>query len=350
MVSQPLVEATRDATSLLLRTEGLAKHYAVHRGLTDVFRGRQAGHVRALDGVDISVERGSTVAVVGESGSGKTTLARLILMLETPTAGLVEFEGSNLASLSPRGLRQIRQRMQAVFQDPASSLNPRQRVWDIVSHPLKTHGRVTSRADRIRQASELLELVELRSEDGRRLPHQFSLGQRQRIAIARAVALRPALIVADEPVSALDVSVQAQILNLLARLQKELGLSYVFISHDLRVVRHLSHWVYVMYGGRVVEEGPVDQIFEEPHHPYTQALLAAVPRVGTSPVVPVQGEPLNPRHVPVGCRFQSRCPYVRPECCESEPALDSVGATHASRCLVPLHQRQQSVPQEQVAE
>src|SRR5439155_1330654 len=180
-----------------------------------------------------------------------TTLARQILLLEHPTAGTVEFEGKNLALLNPRELRRMRQGMQAVFQDPASSLNPRQRVWDIVSHPLVTHGRVTGRAERIREASALLEMVELRGEDGRRLPHQFSLGQRQRIAIARAVALRPSLIVADEPVSALDVSVQAQILNLLERLQADLGLSYILISHDLRVVRHLSHWIYVMYGCRV---------------------------------------------------------------------------------------------------
>ena len=274
-------------TDVLLRAEGLRKHYPVPGTTGDRLRGRVPEPVRALDGVDIEVLRGESVAVVGESGSGKTTLARAILMLERPDAGRIELDGVDLLAASGRQLRASRRQVQAVFQDPASSLNPRRRVWDLVTHPLWTHRVARGRRERRAAAVELLEMVELRAADAERLPHEMSLGQRQRIAIARALALRPALIVADEPVSALDVSVQAQILVLLERLQGELGLSYVFISHDLRVVRHLCRRLYVMNAGEVVEEGLVEEVFAAPAHPYTRKLLASVPRLAVS----LAGEP-----------------------------------------------------------
>jgi ABC-type glutathione transport system ATPase component len=266
-------------SDVLLRAEGLHKSYAVQGTARERILRQTPPPVRALVGVDIEVARGESVAVVGESGSGKTTLARAILMLERPDAGRIVLDGVDLLAASSRQLRASRRQVQAVFQDPASSLNPRRRVWDLVTHALWTHGVARGRRQRRAAASELLEMVELRAADADRLPHEMSLGQRQRIAIARALALRPALVVADEPVSALDVSVQAQILVLLERLQGELGLSYVFISHDLRVVRHLCRRLYVMTGGEVVEEGLVDDVFAAPAHPYTQKLLASVPRL-----------------------------------------------------------------------
>jgi oligopeptide/dipeptide ABC transporter ATP-binding protein len=317
----------------LLRVRSLKRHFPVARTLREAVGRDPAEEVRALDGVDIDVGVAETVAVVGESGSGKTTLARCILLLDTPTDGEIEFDGRDLRGLEPREMRLVRRNIQAVFQDPASSLNPRQRVWEIISHPLRTHRVVRGKDARMVAARELLEFVELRPEDGSRFPHQFSLGQRQRIAIARAIALRPKLIIADEPVSALDVSVQAQILNLLDRLQRDLGVSYLFISHDLRVVRHLASRVYVMYGGRVVESAEADKLFEHPVHPYTRALLASVPVMGMPAVVPIAGEPVNPRKLPTGCRFQARCPLVEDECRREEPALERVGGNRRVRCI-----------------
>jgi oligopeptide/dipeptide ABC transporter ATP-binding protein len=317
----------------LLRVTNLKRHFPVGRGLRETARRDPVQQVRALDGVDIDVNVAETVAVVGESGSGKTTLARCILLLDTPTDGEIEFEGRNLQRLARSEIRLVRRNIQAVFQDPASSLNPRKRAWEIVSHPLRTHRVVSGKAARMDAARELLELVELRPEDGLRFPHQFSLGQRQRIAIARAIALRPKLVIADEPVSALDVSVQAQILNLLERLQHDLGLSYLFISHDLRVVRHLARRVYVMYAGRVVESANADALFEHPVHPYTRALLTSVPVMGKTVATPLAGEPANPRMLPRGCRFQARCPLVEDECRREEPALDRVAADRSARCI-----------------
>jgi oligopeptide/dipeptide ABC transporter ATP-binding protein len=301
--------------------------------MADVVRRNPTEQTRALDGVDLHIGAGETVAVVGESGSGKTTLARCILLLDTPTEGEIEFDGKDLRQIAQSEMRVVRRDIQAIFQDPASSLNPRQRVWEIVSHPLRTHRVVSGKAARLQAARELLELVELRAEDATRFPHQFSLGQRQRIAIARAIALRPKLVIADEPVSALDVSVQAQILNLLERLQRDLGLSYLFISHDLRVVRHLARRAYVMYAGRVVEWADTEALFERPVHPYTRALLASVPVMGKPPAPPLLGEPANPRRLPTGCRFQSRCPLVEEACRREEPALELLAGNRSARCI-----------------
>lgn len=321
-----------DAGPPLLEAVGLTKHYKAQSGGLV----RRTMTVPAVDGIDLRVGASQTIAIVGESGSGKTTLSRVLLMLERPTSGEVIFLGRHLEGLKTAALRDVRRQMQAVFQDPASSLNPRQRVWEIVAHPLRTH-RIARGKQARRLADEMLELVELRPGDGDRLPHQLSLGQRQRVAIARALILRPALVIADEPVSALDVSVQAQILGLLQRLQGELGVSYVFISHDLRVVRQISHWVYIVYAGVVVEEGPVESVFSAPQHPYTQLLLASIPQIGRPPPSSsIVAEPAAADAVcAVGCRFQSRCPYAQDVCRAAEPALVGDDAGHANRCAIP---------------
>jgi oligopeptide/dipeptide ABC transporter ATP-binding protein len=321
------------ATNPLLTVSSLKRHFPVTRSVGQTVARQPSESVRALDGVDIEVGAAETVAIVGESGSGKTTLARCVLMLDRPTAGKIQFDGKDLRALGQREMRSVRRDLQAVFQDPASSLNPRQRAWEILTHPLRTHRMVRSRSARMEAARELLELVELRPADASRFPHQFSLGQRQRIAIARAIALRPKLVVADEPVSALDVSVQAQILNLLERLQRDMGVSYLFISHDLRVVRHLARRVYVMYAGKVVEAADTDSLFDRPVHPYTRALLASVPVIGARPVKPLVGEPANPRRLPSGCRFQARCSLVEEACRGTEPELAAITATRSARCI-----------------
>jgi oligopeptide transport system ATP-binding protein len=261
-VSEPLLEVTN-----------LVKHFPVKRGL---LIDREVDRVRAVDEVSLTVARGETLGLVGESGCGKSTLCRTVLQLLEPTSGSVRFEGREIAGLSRRRMRPLRREMQMIFQDPYASLNPRKRVGQIVGDPLKRQG-VASGADLRRRVYELLERVGLSTEHYNRYPHEFSGGQRQRIGIARALALRPKLVVADEPVSALDVSIRAQIVNLLDDLQDELGLTYVFVAHDIGVVRHVSDRIAVMYEGKIVEEGPADQVCEHPSHPYTKKLLAAVP-------------------------------------------------------------------------
>jgi oligopeptide/dipeptide ABC transporter ATP-binding protein len=295
--------------------------------------------VRAVDGVTFDVERGTTLALVGESGCGKTTTGRLVLRLLEPTAGSVRFEGRELQTFSAAELRSLRRRVQIIFQDPFSSLDPRMTTADIVSEGLEIHGMV-ARRERIEKVAALLEQVGLSRHDMRKFPHQFSGGQRQRIGIARALATGPELVVCDEAVSALDVSIQAQILNLLKDLQAELGLTYLFISHDLNVVRYIADKVAVMYLGQIVELAPTEEIFTNPQHPYTKALLAAVPSVDPDekPTVHVQGDVPSPAHPPQGCRFHTRCAQATPECTAYEPRLTELRPGHLAQacpCFVP---------------
>ena len=302
-------------------------------GLTKHFRTR-AGLVRAVDGVSFSLAKGETLALGGESGCGKSTTARLVLRLIEPTAGTVAFEGQEVTSLSSSALRKLRRRMQIVFQDPFASLNPRMTVGDTLDEPLLIHhyGNATRRRERV---AELLTLVGLSPEHMRRFPHEFSGGQRQRIGIARALALEPALVVCDEPVSALDVSVQAQIINLLQDLQQELGLAYLFISHNLGVVHHIADRVAVMYLGRIVELAGRNDLFARPLHPYTRALLTAIPRPDPSQKLARQlsaGDVPSPLNPPPGCHFHTRCPFAIDRCRTEVPALRSVAEGQLSAC------------------
>jgi len=316
------------AAPAVLRAEGLVKRFEVGRGLF----GRARGVVSAVDGVSLAVAPGQTLAVVGESGCGKSTLARLLLRLIEPDAGRIELDGQDLRALDERALLRARRQVQMVFQDPFGSLNPRMSAGDTLAEPLRLHAVVpaSERATRVRR---LLDQVGLPAEAAQRYPHEFSGGQRQRLAIARALAAGPKLLVCDEPVSALDVSIQAQILNLLADLQHELGLAYVFISHDLAVVRQVATEVAVMYLGRFVETGPASQVFARPRHPYTQALLGAVPvadpaRRGTRVVL--GGDVPSPLEPPPGCRFHTRCPHADERCRQEAPPLPA--EAHAVAC------------------
>ncbi|GIF01229.1 ABC transporter ATP-binding protein [Paractinoplanes rishiriensis] len=319
--------------SPILSARGLVKHYPLMRGV--VFRTRY-GEVRAVDGVDLDLGRGRTLGVVGESGCGKSTMARLLTRLETPTAGDITFDGERLAGLSRAGVRQFRRRVQLIFQDPYSSLDPRRTVGDLVAEPFRIHRDVLPRRDVRPQVQELLEVVGLDPDHLNRYPHQFSGGQRQRISIARALALRPQVIVCDEPVSALDVSVQAQVINLLAKLQKDFGLSYVFIAHDLSVVRHICDRVAVMYLGRVVETGSEQEVYDHPTHPYTQALLSAAPDPDPDRRRPqrivLTGDVPSPANPPSGCRFRTRCWKSQQRCTDEDPALKRRARPHADAC------------------
>ncbi|CAH0185703.1 ABC transporter ATP-binding protein [Roseomonas sp. CECT 9278] len=298
----------------LLELDGLVKRFPVRDAL-----GRRAGAVHAVDGVSLSVAQGEVLAIVGESGCGKSTLGRLMLNLITPDAGSVRFGGDDLVKLSPAALRAKRRDMQLILQDPFASLDPRMTVEQAVAEPLRLH-RIVPRDQERAEVAGLLSRVGLRPELARRWPHEFSGGQRQRVAIARALASRPKLIVGDEPVSALDVSVQAQVVNLLGDLIRDLGLTFVLISHDLGVVRHVADRVAVMYLGRIVEEGPAEAVLSAPRHPYTRALLAAVPGHGTK-APPIDGDVPSPIAPPPGCRFHTRCPFAEAACREAAPAL-----------------------------
>jgi oligopeptide/dipeptide ABC transporter ATP-binding protein len=310
----------------LLEAHGLTKHFPIREG----FFGRRM--LRAVDGVDLDVREGETLGVVGESGCGKSTLARLLIGLLEPTAGEVRYDGHTLAETHKK---QLRRDVQIVFQDPYSSLNPRMSAGEIVERPLIIHD-LGSAAERRQRVADLFQAVGLSPTYTSRYPHEFSGGQRQRIAIARALASGPRVILADEPTSSLDVSVQSKILNLLSQLQETLNLTYVFISHDMRVVRHLCDRVAVMYLGRIVELAPTEELFENPQHPYTRALLSAVPglrpRGRRQATVNVEGEPPSPLHPPTGCRFHPRCPWAIDVCREQEPALRITESGHMAAC------------------
>jgi oligopeptide transport system ATP-binding protein len=317
--------------SALLEVEDLAKHYEVKRGL--VF-GRSVGAVKAVDGISFTVERGETLALVGESGCGKSTTARLVLRLIEPSGGSVRFEGTDITEMRGEPLRKLRRRMQIVFQDPFASLNPRMTVGDILEEPLLVHG-IGDKASRRARVNQLLGLVGLAPYHVQRYPHEFSGGQRQRIGIARALAVEPALVVCDEPVSALDVSIQAQVVNLLKDLQARLGLSYLFIAHDLAVVKHMADRVAVMYLGRIVEIAGKEALFANPRHPYTRTLLAAIPRPDPHREMARQipgGDVPSPMNPPPGCHFHTRCPFATERCREESPSLRAMADGHKVAC------------------
>ena len=318
----------------LLKVTDLVKHFAAEQG---VLAGRLGPQVKAVDGVSFEVEHGKTLGLVGESGCGKSTTGRCIMRLTMPTSGAVEFEGRDVLKLRGRDLKAFRRQVQFIFQDPYASLNPRFTIGEIVSEPLVIHG-IGTRHERTAKARELLDTVGLSPEHISRYPHEFSGGQRQRIGIARALALQPKLIVCDEPVSALDVSVQAQVLNLLERLQDEFDLTYLFIAHDLSVVQHVSDHVAVMYLGRIVESADWHALYDAPSHPYSQSLLSAVPlpdpeaQRGRERIV-LAGDPPSPIDPPSGCRFHTRCPIAEfPICSERDPELIEVAPGHRAAC------------------
>ncbi|MFF9015917.1 ABC transporter ATP-binding protein [Streptomyces sp. NPDC014870] len=307
----------------ILEVRDLYKHYPLTRGI--VIK-KQVGAVKAVDGVDFDLRAGETLGIVGESGCGKSTVAKMLVNLERPTSGAIRYKGDDITTLSPKALRAVRRNIQMVFQDPYTSLNPRMTVGDIIGEPYEIHPEVAPKGDRRRKVQDLLDVVGLNPEYINRYPHQFSGGQRQRIGIARGLALQPEIIVADEPVSALDVSVQAQVVNLLEKLQDEFSLSYVFIAHDLSIVRHISDRVGVMYLGRIVEIGTDSQIYDHPTHPYTQALLSAVPvpdpdaREHRERII-LSGDVPSPANVPSGCRFRTRCWKAQERCALEVPLL-----------------------------
>jgi oligopeptide/dipeptide ABC transporter ATP-binding protein len=317
----------------ILRVENLVKHFPIRKGLLK----RTVGVVHAVDGVDLEVRRGETLGLVGESGCGKSTLARTVLKLIEPTSGTIVVNGRDITRFKRKQMRPIRRELQIVFQDPYASLNPRMTVRNIVGEPLKIHGLASDRSERNNRVAELLRTVGLSPEHANRFPHEFSGGQRQRIGVARALALNPQLLILDEPVSALDVSIRAQVVNLLESLQGEFGLSYLFVAHDLSIVRHVSDRVAVMYLGKIVEIGTRDQVYERPTHPYTQALLSAVPiesphQRGKRQRIVLEGDVPSPVDPPSGCHFRTRCWKAQEICAEVEPPLENRGFDHPSAC------------------
>ena len=325
--------------SALIEVRDLVKHFPLTEG---IIRQKRVGAVHAVDGLSFDVRQGETLGIVGETGCGKSTIARLLLRLLEPTSGSVTFDGREISHLSRRDMRPLRREMQMIFQDPYSSLNPRRTVGSIVAEPFSVHGLATDGAERKRAVQELMENVGLNPEHYNRYPHEFSGGQRQRIGVARAIALRPKLIVADEPVSALDVSIQAQILNLLRRLQRELGLTMIFIAHDLSVVRYMCDRIAVMYLGKIVELATAEELYAHPRHPYTSALLSAVPvpdpAIGAARRRQIlSGDLPSPSDPPTACRFHTRCPkFVRGHCDVDEPLLEPEAGGNLAACHYPL--------------
>jgi oligopeptide/dipeptide ABC transporter ATP-binding protein len=333
----------------LVDVRSVKTYFPIRRGLLQ----RQVGQVHAVDDVTFSVQEGETLGLVGESGCGKSTLGRTIVRLLEPTEGEVIFEGRDISKLGTRKLRPLRREMQMVFQDPYASLNPRKRVGSIIGTPLKIHG--VDKSERRQRVQELLETVGLSPEHYNRFPHEFSGGQRQRIGVARALALHPKLIVADEPVSALDVSIQSQMLNLLDDLQKELSLTYIFIAHDLGVVRHVSNRIAVMYLGKLVELSPAEELYQRPIMPYTEALLSAVPipdpdLSAERERIVLQGDVPSPINPPSGCRFHPRCRYMTDICREVEPPLTHYGNGHLAACHHPLNVDKETLARATVSE
>ena len=328
--------SSRNGGDPLVEVRNLKKYFPIRKGLLQ----REVGRVHAVDDVTFAVREGETLGLVGESGCGKSTLGRTVVRLLEPTEGVVLFEGRDISSLGTRALRPLRRQMQMVFQDPYASLNPRKRVGSIIGTPLKIHG--VEKSERRARVQELLQTVGLSPEHYNRFPHEFSGGQRQRIGVARALALHPKLIVADEPVSALDVSIQSQMLNLLDDLQKELQLTYIFIAHDLGVVRHVSNRIAVMYLGKLVELSPAEELYQRPIMPYTEALLSAVPipdpdLSAKRERIVLEGDVPSPINPPSGCRFHPRCRYMTDICKEVEPPLVDYGNGHLAACHHPLN-------------
>jgi len=333
--SDAATQTDSDADEPMVRVENLKKHFPIHEGVLQ----RRTGEVRAVDGVSFSIEQGETFGLVGESGSGKTTTGRSLLRLTEPTGGTIEIDGQNVVDLSDEELKRFRRNMQIVHQDPTSSLNPRHRVKTIIEAPLKIHG-YGSADERLDRIEELLEMVDLPREFLYRYPGQLSGGQKQRVGIARAVALNPKFVVLDEPTSALDVSVQARIVDILEDIQEEYNITYLFITHDLSLLRNVADRIGVMYLGRLVETGDVGSVFETPEHPYSRALLSAISTVSEADEQlkpeqqPIEGEIPDPREKPSGCAFRSRCPYAFDACSGDEPPMYELGDDHDSRCYL----------------
>ena len=318
--------------SVLLEVNNLKKYFPIIGG---IFR-RPTGYLKAVDGVTFSIKKGETLGIVGESGCGKTTLGRVILRLTEPTGGEVYFENTNISQCTLKDYRPLRRDMQIIFQDPFASLHPRMRIGEIIGEPLKIH-RLLGRSERRNRVNELTEVVGLDAYHLEKFPHEFSGGQQQRVVIARALSVHPALIICDEPVSALDVSIQSQILNLLQDLQEQFNLTYMFISHNLAVVRHISDRVGVMYLGKIVEMAPVDELFREPLHPYTEALFSAIPNADPTlrrERIVLEGDVPSPVDIPSGCRFSSRCRYKMDICTLKEPDLKNAEGMHLVRCYL----------------